>query len=126
MPPLYKKKVLAPYRWLIKKVLTPQKNVILKAQTALATSRFSYQLGYVGVVTSLPPPPPPPLPQQTRMCRTNQAHRSSVQIRMCIMSKAHEDVQYENAISSVQMRMCSTNKGHHQVLRKGTTSKSYF
>ena len=58
MPPLYKKKVLAPYRWLIKKVLTPQKNVILKAQTALATSSFSYQLGYVGAVT--PPPPPPP------------------------------------------------------------------
>ena len=76
---------------------------MLKAQTALATGHFSNQVGFWGAVF-----PPPPLHTQARMCSTNQAHQSSVQISICSMRKAHilsanEDVQYKQSISSVEI-----------------------
>ena len=58
------------------------KYMYLKAQTTLAIGHFSNQLGSV-----VPPPPLPPV--QARMCSTNQAHRSSVQIQICSMREAH-------------------------------------
>ena len=92
------KKVLALYRWLMKKYWPRTKFLCWRHKQHWPQVIYLIRWGS-GVLYS------PPLPRTSiRMCCTNQTHRYSLQIRIWSMRKT----------SSVQMRMCSTSKVFHQ------------